>query len=168
MGAAPSGRPGCPDSAFWTASIASVRIVSTQSSSTDFRTMLNQCLSCRLFDPAPESYYAGSGGLGFRFQCEAGKLQEPCRNLGLGSRSGLPDLRELNAAVETWSESGTIRTSPRKPLEWQAEDLAEDDAGAHLEWLETDGLGGFACGSAAGAGTQEYHGWYSPPLPASA
>ena len=33
IGAAPSGRPGCPEFAFWTASIASVRIVLTQSSS---------------------------------------------------------------------------------------------------------------------------------------
>ncbi len=32
MGAAPSGSPGCPELAFWTVSIARVRIVLTQSS----------------------------------------------------------------------------------------------------------------------------------------
>jgi hypothetical protein len=41
LGAAPRGRPGWPEFAFWTASIASVRIVSTQSSSRDSRTVLN-------------------------------------------------------------------------------------------------------------------------------
>ncbi len=34
-----------------------------------------------------------------------------------------------------------------------------------LEWLETDGLGGFACGTVAGARTRRYHGWYVPAIP---
>ena len=27
----------------------------------------------------------------------------------------------------------------------------------HLEWLETDGLGGYACGTVVGARTRRYH-----------
>jgi predicted glycogen debranching enzyme len=34
-----------------------------------------------------------------------------------------------------------------------------------LEWLETDGLGGFACGTAAGARTRKYHGLFAPAIP---
>jgi predicted glycogen debranching enzyme len=51
----------------------------------------------------------------------------------------------------------------RKPLEWSAAELAERAAG--LEWLETDGLGGFACGTVAGMRTRRYHGWYVPAIP---
>ena len=34
-----------------------------------------------------------------------------------------------------------------------------------MEWLETDGLGGFACGTVADARTRRYHGWYVPAIP---
>jgi len=34
-----------------------------------------------------------------------------------------------------------------------------------LEWLETDGLGGFACGTAAGGRTRKYHGLFAPAIP---
>src|ERR687897_3570505 len=40
MGAAPIGAPGCPEFAFWTASIESVRIVSIASWSSDWATVI--------------------------------------------------------------------------------------------------------------------------------
>ncbi len=51
----------------------------------------------------------------------------------------------------------------RKLLEWSGAPLAE--RASTLEWLETDGLGGFACGTAGGARTRRYHGWYAPAIP---
>ena len=51
----------------------------------------------------------------------------------------------------------------RNPLVYSGSDLA--DRALSLEWLETDGLGGFACGTAAGARTRKYHGWYAPAIP---
>lgn len=53
--------------------------------------------------------------------------------------------------------------SARKPLEWSAAELGDRASG--LEWLETDGLGGFACGTVAGVRTRRYHGWYVPAIP---
>ena len=53
--------------------------------------------------------------------------------------------------------------SSRKPLEWSASDL--DGRALGLEWLETDGAGGFACGTVAGPRTRRYHGWYVPAIP---
>ncbi len=53
--------------------------------------------------------------------------------------------------------------SARKPLEWSAAEL--EGRALDLEWLETDGLGGFACGTVAGARTRRYHGWYVPAIP---
>ena len=59
-------------------------------------------------------------------------------------------------------------TSPpraeRKVLEWSARELAGRERA--LEWLETDGLGGFACGTVGGTRTRRYHGWYLPAIPA--
>jgi hypothetical protein len=40
MGAAPIGAPGCPEFAFWTASIDRVRIVSIASCSSDWATVM--------------------------------------------------------------------------------------------------------------------------------
>ena len=51
----------------------------------------------------------------------------------------------------------------RRPLEWSGQELSE--RALALEWLETDGLGGFACGTVAGARTRRYHGWYVPAIP---
>src|SRR5262252_1822590 len=65
MGAAPRGRPGWPESAFCTASIASVRIVSTDSSSSVLTAVLNGASSFGQADRAASeagiaSYYARS------------------------------------------------------------------------------------------------------------
>src|SRR5215475_4724499 len=37
-------------------------------------------------------------------------------------------------------------------------------AGLSREWLETNGLGGFACGTVAGANTRRYHGLLTAAL----
>src|SRR5262245_22656040 len=167
IGAAPRGSPGCPDSAFWTASMASVRIVSTQSSSTDFRTMLTSSLAfskprapgsrillraprraefARERTPGPDSSRHGPGG-------NSSKNETPL---------AAHNLRQLTRDLDASPDRGSAAAPARGPLEWRAEDL---DVGrrASLEWIEADGLGGFACGSASGSGLRRYHGWYSPP-----
>src|SRR5512143_1329191 len=50
----------------------------------------------------------------------------------------------------------------RSPLAYSGAELAAKSS--DLEWLETDALGGFACGTAAGARTRKYHGWYAPAI----
>jgi predicted glycogen debranching enzyme len=57
----------------------------------------------------------------------------------------------------------TLDRDVRNPLVYSGADLAA--RALSLEWLETDGLGGFACGTAAGARTRKYHGWYAPAIP---
>ncbi|HEY6067020.1 MAG TPA: glycogen debranching enzyme N-terminal domain-containing protein, partial [Thermoanaerobaculia bacterium] len=49
------------------------------------------------------------------------------------------------------------------PLAYEGAELAGQ--ALLLEWLETDGLGGFACGTAAGARTRKYHGFFAPANP---
>ncbi len=53
----------------------------------------------------------------------------------------------------------------RRALEWGREDLKDRSRRLSLEWLESDGLGGFACGTVAGARTRRYHGWFIPAIP---
>ncbi|HEY7575045.1 MAG TPA: glycogen debranching enzyme N-terminal domain-containing protein, partial [Thermoanaerobaculia bacterium] len=53
----------------------------------------------------------------------------------------------------------------RRHLEWSAAELSSRERRLSLEWLEADGLGGFACGTVAGARTRRYHGWYIPSIP---
>jgi predicted glycogen debranching enzyme len=55
--------------------------------------------------------------------------------------------------------------SARRHLEWSAAELSSRERRLSLEWLEADGLGGFACGTVAGARTRRYHGWYIPAIP---
>lgn len=69
-------------------------------------------------------------------------------------------------------QTATGRASPletaepkKPPLTWDAEEIATRQRRLSLEWLETDGLGGFACGTVAGARTRRYHGWYAPAIP---
>ncbi len=59
------------------------------------------------------------------------------------------------------------KSAPAKspPFQWGLEDLRERSRRMSLEWLETDGLGGFACGTVAGARTRRQHGWYAPAIP---
>ncbi len=65
-------------------------------------------------------------------------------------------------------ETGSLARESRSPLEWACEDLDVGDRRHSLEWLEADGLGGFACGTAGGPSVRRYHGWYCPPAPAAA
>ena len=58
----------------------------------------------------------------------------------------------------------TTRTT-RRHLEWTAAELQSRERRLALEWLEADGLGGFACGTVACARTRRYHGWYIPAIP---
>jgi predicted glycogen debranching enzyme len=62
------------------------------------------------------------------------------------------------------SNDPSTRTT-RRHLEWSAAELQSRERRMSLEWLEADGLGGFACGTVAGARTRRYHGWYIPAIP---
>ena len=64
--------------------------------------------------------------------------------------------------MEARLEPESAAAPHRGPLEWKREDLSSPGRRTSLEWIETDGLGGFACGCAEGA-TRRYHGWYAPP-----
>jgi len=65
--------------------------------------------------------------------------------------------------MEMEEETATEEKGVRNPLVWSGRELAA--RALTLEWLETDGLGGFASGTAAGARTRKYHGWYAPAVP---
>jgi predicted glycogen debranching enzyme len=45
------------------------------------------------------------------------------------------------------------------PLDFGREALGDIERASRLEWLETDGLGGWSSGTVAGAHTRRYHGW---------
>lgn len=53
-----------------------------------------------------------------------------------------------------------VEKEVRNPLVYSGADLASRSLS--VEWLETDGLGGFASGTASGGRTRKYHGWYVP------
>ncbi len=59
--------------------------------------------------------------------------------------------------------AGGSGSPPR--LTWTAAALRDRERRLALEWLETDGLGGYACGTIAGARTRREHGWYVPAIP---
>src|ERR1700694_1031453 len=61
-------------------------------------------------------------------------------------------------------EEGVV-SEAKRPLGWTAGELQDRDHKLALEWLETDGLGGFACGTGAGARTRRYPGWFAPATP---
>ena len=52
-----------------------------------------------------------------------------------------------------------------RPLEWSKEELTGEPRRRELEWLEADGLGGFASGTVSAARTRRQHGWYAPAIP---
>ena len=60
-------------------------------------------------------------------------------------------------------QTTTAEREIRNPLEYTTTELSRHSF--DLEWLETDGLGGFACGTAEGARTRKYHGWFAPAIP---
>ncbi|HYK42726.1 MAG TPA: amylo-alpha-1,6-glucosidase [Thermoanaerobaculia bacterium] len=65
------------------------------------------------------------------------------------------------------SMASKVRNAPvgRSPLVWEAAELSDRARRLSLEWLETDGLGGYASGTVAGARTRRTHGWYAPAIP---
>src|SRR5712691_148003 len=155
MGAAPSGRPGCPELAFWTASIESVRMVFTHNSSRDLRTVLKT--------PPPWSLNLitrpGTAPRGARPRAAEARreLLHPIRH-----SSDRESERKVSPEVST-NEVAILPRGARKPLEWSRPQLEGRELA--MEWLETDGLGGFACGTVAGARNRRYHGWYVPAVP---
>ena len=58
-----------------------------------------------------------------------------------------------------------VASAKNPTLAWGPEELWDRNRKLSLEWLETDGLGGFACGTVAGARTRRHHGWYAPAIP---
>jgi predicted glycogen debranching enzyme len=69
--------------------------------------------------------------------------------------------------VSSWTSTGGSepRTTAVPALVWTASELSDPERRLSLEWLETDGLGGFASGTVAGARTRREHGWYVPAIP---
>src|SRR5262245_11481594 len=55
----------------------------------------------------------------------------------------------------------------RRPgvLEWTESELSDERLRRALEWIEADGLGGFASGTVAATRTRRQHGWYAPAIP---
>ena len=64
--------------------------------------------------------------------------------------------------MEARTDTANAAARARGPLEWGVQELDSPGRRASLEWIETDGLGGFACGSAEGV-SRGYQGWYAPP-----
>jgi len=81
----------------------------------------------------------------------------------LPPRSSDRESRGEVSLSQTTKEAVVLPRGSRKPLEWSGSELQE--RALALEWLETDGLGGYACGTVAGARTRRYHGWYVPAIP---
>ena len=79
------------------------------------------------------------------------------------SRASLRESR----LVSSWTSTGgsELRTTAVPALVWTAAELSDPERRLSLEWLETDGLGGFASGTVAGARTRREHGWYVPAIP---
>ncbi len=73
------------------------------------------------------------------------------------------DLRENPRSTMPPPEKAAAVKTPL--LAWGPEELWDRGRKLSLEWLETDGLGGFACGTVAGARTRRHHGWYAPAIP---
>ncbi|MDQ2977655.1 MAG: amylo-alpha-1,6-glucosidase [Acidobacteriota bacterium] len=57
------------------------------------------------------------------------------------------------------------KSAVRLPLAWTAPELGDRERRLSFEWLETDGLGGYACGTVAGGRTRADQGWYVPAIP---
>ncbi|MEW5946776.1 MAG: amylo-alpha-1,6-glucosidase [bacterium] len=55
-------------------------------------------------------------------------------------------------------------TSPRPELRFKFGEHPELDDVSALEWLETNGLGGYACSTVCGLNTRKYHGLLAAPL----
>jgi glycogen debranching enzyme len=65
--------------------------------------------------------------------------------------------------VEGIPKSSEIAGKSRGAPAWSGAEPGAAGGGRFQEWLEADGLGGFASGTAAGPSLRGYHGWYAPP-----
>ncbi len=144
----PSGSPGWPELAFWTASIERVRIVSIESSSRDFCAVLNRASSADLITRLREG------------------REKPARPSCGASRMLVIENRAERPPATSREDRRVRRRRSQLPASpWSGPPRISEGRGLALEWLEADGLGGFACGTAAGPRTRRYHGWYVPAIP---
>ncbi|MDQ6891442.1 MAG: amylo-alpha-1,6-glucosidase [Acidobacteriota bacterium] len=89
---------------------------------------------------------------------------KPCKSPAAEARRSA--IWERIAAVSASMASKDRRVpAERSPLVWEAAELSDRSRRLSLEWLETDGLGGYASGTVAGARTRRHHGWYVPAIP---
>jgi predicted glycogen debranching enzyme len=59
-----------------------------------------------------------------------------------------------------------VTSDPLRSIPWPVVDRSDPEALVSREWLATNGLGGYACGTIAGAITRRYHGLLIAALPA--
>jgi predicted glycogen debranching enzyme len=71
-------------------------------------------------------------------------------------RSGVPRQRVTMGSPVT--AAGRPPVDPTAPIRFEGEALGSFAAASRLEWIEANGLGGWASSSAAGAHTRRYHG----------
>src|SRR5690349_7952936 len=103
--------------------------------------------------PAPsspgKSYYSDVGRITPRPE-RRDRRKRPARAAKLapgGNWGRIPAVTPSESmANERFSADRTAQTK-RHPLTWEADEIATRDRRLSLEWLETDGFGGFACGT---------------------
>jgi len=90
----------------------------------------------------------------------------PEASLSLSNADGLcENIRHAKGLKVRMEQKVSVVAKTLSPLEWRGAELGDPERTRALEWLETDGLGGFACGTVSGARTRKYHGWYVPAVP---
>src|SRR5438067_5828322 len=63
------------------------------------------------------------------------------------------------------TDCGTFHSEPVRRIAWRGSEMSREEL-LHREWLVTNGLGGYASGTVAGAITRRYHGLLIAALPA--
>src|SRR5664279_4342344 len=102
-----------------------------------------------------------------RLEAPFGTLQKPGRfHRRFSTRAATPaDSERESAAVPTITGRNEVPAVIPPALVWNAAELADRERLLSLEWLETDGLGGYASGTVGGSRTRREHGWYVPAIP---
>lgn len=75
------------------------------------------------------------------------------------ARSAAPPAPPTPSSRRRARASGSRDADGLSPLVFERGALVDLDRASRLEWLETDGLGGWASGTVSGAHTRRYHGW---------
>lgn len=150
--------------------MARARIVSTESSSKDLMTVLKNSSLSEPRETGPRS--ASRTNLNTplcqeRIPLSSESLRRRLETARREREDAPNDLRENPGpdSPVTMSKEQQTATETHSPLEWAGRALETRERRLALEWLESDGLGGFACGTVAGARTRRYHAWYSPSIP---